>query len=134
MLRASARRDDGLDALLPLPEQYVIPRATVAAIEEAHAGGHRVIAVGTTVVRALEGCHRAHGRVVAGEGVTDLVLDERFEPRVVDAILSGMHDPTESHYRLLRAFADDDLLRTAIEHAEQLGYHNHELGDLMLLS
>jgi S-adenosylmethionine:tRNA ribosyltransferase-isomerase len=130
----SATGDPVLDALLPLPEQYQIPPETVAAIEDAHAAGRRVIAVGTTVVRALEGCHREHGRLIAGKGVTDLVIDEGFVPAVVDALVSNLHEPGESHYRLLRAFADDDLLRSAVAHAERQGYHNHELGDLMLLS
>jgi S-adenosylmethionine:tRNA ribosyltransferase-isomerase len=130
----SATGDPSLDAALPLPERYEIPQETVAAIEEAHANGRRVIAVGTTVVRALEGCHREHGRLIAGAGVTDLVIDASFVPRVVDGLVSGLHDPTESHYRLLRAFADDALLARAIAHAERQGYHNHELGDLMLVS
>jgi S-adenosylmethionine:tRNA ribosyltransferase-isomerase len=129
----SATGDDALDALLPLPEQYVLPVETVAAIEAAHAGGHRVIAVGTTVVRALEGCFLTHGALVPGEGITNLVIDERFVLQVIDGLVSGIHDPTESHYRLLRAFADDELLRAAVAHAESRGYHNHELGDLMLL-
>ncbi len=129
----SATGNPKLDAALPLPEAYELPAETIRGIEEAHANGHRVIAVGTTVVRALEGCAKTHGRLVAGEGVTDLVIDAGFHPTVVDGLISGLHEPSESHYRLLRAFADDAVLRKALAHAERVGYHDHELGDLMLM-
>jgi S-adenosylmethionine:tRNA ribosyltransferase-isomerase len=129
----SATGDPALDAALPLPERYEIPPATIEAIAEAHASGHRIIAVGTTVVRAIEGCYRTHGRLVAGAGATDLVIDPAFRPRVIDGLLSGLHDPGESHYRLLSAFAGEALLARAIAHAAEHGYHYHELGDSMLI-
>ena len=66
----SATGDPAIDAALPLPERYEIPAPTVAAIEEAHRSGGRVIAVGTTVVRALEGAAAAHGALRAGSGTT----------------------------------------------------------------
>lgn len=125
----SATGDPAIDAALPLPERYEIPPATVEAVERAG----RVVAAGTTVVRALEGCHANHGKLVPGGGVTDLIVDEHHRPRVVGAVISGIHSPEESHYRLLRAFAPEPLLARAVTHASAAGYHDHEFGDLMLL-
>jgi S-adenosylmethionine:tRNA ribosyltransferase-isomerase len=129
----SSTGDPALDALLPLPERYELPAATVAAIEHTHASSHRVIAVGTTVARALEGCHATHGRLVPGTGVTDLLLGPDQVLHVVDGIVTGMHEPTESHYRLLTAFVAEPALRAAVDHAIQHGYQGHELGDVTLV-
>jgi S-adenosylmethionine:tRNA ribosyltransferase-isomerase len=129
----SATGDPAIDAALPLPERYEIPDATVLAIERAHAGKGRVIAVGTSVVRALEGRLRARGALSPGAGVTDLIIDAGFVPRVVDGLLTGVHDPTESHFRLLQAFADARTLTAALDHALRHGYRGHEFGDSMLL-
>jgi S-adenosylmethionine:tRNA ribosyltransferase-isomerase len=130
----SATGDDGLDAMLPLPERYDIPASTVAALEATRAEGGRVIAVGTTVVRALESSAAAHGgRVAAGEACATLVLGPGFVPRVVDGLLSGMHERTESHYRLLGAFAPAATLQAALEHAIASGYRTHEFGDTCLV-
>jgi len=135
----SATGDPALDAALPLPERYDIPGATVRAIGEARARGGRVIAVGTTVVRALEGAAAA-GRLRAGAGstgiagVTDLRIAPGFRLRVVDGILSGTHAAGESHYALLSAFADRGLLERAIAVADARGFQTHELGDAMLIA
>ncbi|XXT15120.1 S-adenosylmethionine:tRNA ribosyltransferase-isomerase [Sorangium sp. So ce429] len=130
----SSTGDPALDALLPLPERFEIPEETVAAVREARARGRRVIAVGTTVTRALEGCAARHGgELRAGPGVTDLVLHPGFRPRVVDGLLTGVHDPAESHFRLLEAFAPAELLHRANAHAEQAGYLCHEFGDSYLV-
>jgi S-adenosylmethionine:tRNA ribosyltransferase-isomerase len=130
----SSTGDPRLDALLPLPERFDIPEATVLAVREAHAHGHRVIAVGTTVTRALEGSAALHdGKLVAGTGVTDLRLHGAFRLRIVDGILTGIHDPSESHFDLLEAFAPPTLLRAALAHAEESGYLCHEFGDSSLI-
>ena len=92
-----------------------------------------MVAVGTTVVRALEACHAAHGRLVSGEGEARIVLGPGFEPRAVDGILSGMHEPGTSHFALLRAFAPETLLERALQAAEHAGYLQHEFGDTMLV-
>lgn len=126
----SATGDPALDAALPLPERYDIPAETVAAIAEATG---RVIAVGTTVVRALEGCVATHGRLVAGVGETSLLLGPHHVRRVVDGIISGMHDPAESHYQLLRAFAGEETLLDGFHRAVRLGYRAHEFGDETLI-
>jgi S-adenosylmethionine:tRNA ribosyltransferase-isomerase len=93
----SATGDPAIDAALPLPERYDIPAETVVRIDDARAAGRRVVAVGTTVVRALEGAIVGRRRLVAGGGVTDLRIGEGFDRRVVTDLLTGMHVPTESH-------------------------------------
>jgi S-adenosylmethionine:tRNA ribosyltransferase-isomerase len=128
----SATGDAALDAALPLPEIYDIPAGTAAAVQRARAEERRVIAVGTTVVRALEGA--AQSGQWAGAGTTDLVLDERSILRVVDGILTGIHAPGESHYKLLGAFAPTALLDATWRHARARGYLPHELGDLCLIA
>jgi S-adenosylmethionine:tRNA ribosyltransferase-isomerase len=130
----SSTGDPVIDAALPLAERYDVPGATVAAAGRAQAAGGRVIAVGTTVVRALEGAAaRNRGRLAAGGGWTSLRIGAGFEARVVDGILSGIHAPAESHFDVLRAFAPGDLLLRAHAHAEREGYLAHEFGDSMLV-
>jgi len=130
----SSTGDEELDMALPLPERFDIPSSTADEIEEAHRHGSRVVAVGTTVVRALEGSALQHsGRVHPGPGETDLVIGSSFQPAIVDALLTGIHEPSQSHFRILRAFADEALLRSAWRHAAQTGYLTHEFGDLCLI-
>jgi len=129
----SSTGDPALDGRLPLPEAYRIPASTVRAIAEARASGGRVVAVGTTVTRALEDCALRRGRPVAGDGVATLRLGSASELRVVDGILSGTHEPGSSHYGLLGAFADADLLAEADAELEAGGYRTHEFGDSALV-
>jgi S-adenosylmethionine:tRNA ribosyltransferase-isomerase len=129
----SATGDPVLDAALPLPERFDIPAATAAAVAQTHRQGGRVVAVGTTVVRALEGAHALWGELRAGTGVTDLRLHPGHRRRVVDGVLSGLHDPQESHFALLASFAELSLLRAAHTKALAAGMHSHELGDLLLV-
>ncbi len=130
----SSTGDEELDDALPLPERFDIPSATVAAAESTRLAGGRVIAVGTTVVRAIEGASLQNdGRLVAGSGVTDLVIGPGFRPAVVSGVLTGIHDPSQSHFRLLRAFADEATLRRALRHATESGYLSHEFGDSCLI-
>jgi len=124
----SSTGDPALDALLPLSERYDIPSATAEAVRLAR----RVVAVGTTVVRALESAADGEG-VKAGTGVTSLRIGRTFRPRVVDGILTGIHQPGESHFELLLAFAAESLLRSALAHAEEAGYLAHEFGDSCLI-
>jgi S-adenosylmethionine:tRNA ribosyltransferase-isomerase len=130
----SSTGDPDIDAALPFPERFDIPRATASAVIAARAERRRVVAVGTTVVRALEGCAALHGgELVAGEGTTDLRIDARFRPRFVDGLLTGMHEIGSSHRELLRAFAPEPVLAAAFSHAERLGYLGHEFGDACLV-
>ena len=129
----SSTGDPALDALLPLPEQFEIPASTVEAIAATHRQGGLVIAVGTTVVRALEGSFVQHGKLQAGRDVTDLRIDSTHRLQVVDGILSGIHTPNESHFDLLSAFASKEHLASAAAYADMAGFTNHELGDSMLI-
>ncbi len=122
-----------LDASLPLPERYELPARTVAAVARARARGGRVIAVGTTVVRALESNVRRHGALVPGTFTAELVLTPDTTPAVVDGLLSTMHEPGESHFELLSAFADPGLLIAANASAAARGYRAHEFGDAILI-
>jgi S-adenosylmethionine:tRNA ribosyltransferase-isomerase len=123
-----------LDDRLPLTEQFEIPQETADAIEKARRENRRVIAVGTTVVRALEGSARDwDGRILPGRGETDLIIDRSFRPAFVKGILTGVHDPSQSHFRLLHAFASEATLRRAWRHASESGYLCHEFGDLCLI-
>jgi S-adenosylmethionine:tRNA ribosyltransferase-isomerase len=130
----SATGDPVIDSLLPLPERFDLPESTVRAVSGARALGRRVVAAGTTVVRALEGCAASHGgELVPGEGETDLHIGPDHRLRVVDALLTGLHDVGTSHRALLHAFAPEPLLRDAWAHAEQAGYLGHEFGDACLV-
>jgi S-adenosylmethionine:tRNA ribosyltransferase-isomerase len=122
-----------LDIRLPLDEAYRVPAATAAAIHRTHARGGRIVAVGTTVVRALEHAAVGDGRVRAGEGLASGRIDSGHQLRVVDAILSGTHEPGTSHHRLLQAFAADTTLRSASDELEAHGYRTHEFGDSVLV-
>jgi len=125
----SSTGDAALDAMLPLDEPYRIPGPTARAISRTHARGGRVIAIGTTVVRALESAARADGSVRAGDGVATLRIGKGTRLRVVDAILSGTHEPGTSHYELLRAFAPDATLARVDRELESAHYLTHEFGD-----
>jgi S-adenosylmethionine:tRNA ribosyltransferase-isomerase len=123
-----------LDDRFPMPEFFEIPERTADAVEKARRHNRRVIAVGTTVVRALEGCASAiDGRVAAGRGETDLVIDRSFRPAVVSGLLTGVHDTTQSHFRLLHAFSDETTLRRAWRYASDTDYLGHEFGDSCLV-
>jgi S-adenosylmethionine:tRNA ribosyltransferase-isomerase len=130
----SASGEAVLDAALPLEERSLVPEQTVAAIARARAAGRRVIAVGTSVVRALEGRALAGGgELRPGEATTSLLLGPGYRCQVVDGLLTGMHDPSESHYALLQAFAPRALLDRAHAQAEAWGYLGHEFGDACLI-
>lgn len=128
----SSTGDDALDAALPWPERYEIPRATVEAIATTRARGGRVIAVGTTVVRALESAVQS-GDLVAGSGVATLRITAQHRLRIVDGLISGLHVPGESHFDLLQAFAPHDRLTRALSLAAANALSSHELGDACLL-
>jgi len=128
----SSTGDPALDRLLPFDEPYRIPEATASAVAATRARGGRIIAAGTTVVRALE--HAAlRGGVRSGAGLATGRIGPASRLRVVDAILSGTHEPGSSHYELLRAFAGDETLRQATEELDARAYRTHEFGDSVLI-
>lgn len=125
----SATGDDALDARLPLPERYVIPNETAEVVRGARG---RVIAVGTTVVRALE--HAAsRGGLRSGAGIADQRIGSHTRLHVVDALLTGTHERGTSHFELMRAFASDASLAAAGAALDREGYRTHEFGDSMLV-
>ncbi|MDB4956702.1 MAG: S-adenosylmethionine:tRNA ribosyltransferase-isomerase [Myxococcales bacterium] len=128
----SSTGDEALDRALPWPERYEIPRRTIAAISKTREANRRVIAIGTTVVRALEAAGGA-GELQAGSGIATLRLDGTSKLRVVDGLVSGLHTPGESHFDLLTAFAPAERLSRAIDLAAAQGLSSHELGDACLI-
>ena len=122
-----------LDSILPLRERFDIPKRTVDLVLETRARRGRIVAVGTTVVRALEGCFRERGQLEAGEGDTNLLLGPGFRPEIVDGILSNMHEPGDSHFELLSVFVSRAQLLSAVESAIARGYRAHEFGDGLLV-
>ena len=93
-----------------------------------------MIAIGTTVVRALEHAARADGTVRAGEGTATQRIGPLTPLRCVDAIVSGTHERGTSHYDVLRAFQNDEVLVQMEREAEALGYRTHEFGDSVWLA
>jgi S-adenosylmethionine:tRNA ribosyltransferase-isomerase len=129
----SSTGDTELDRRLPFDEPYRIPAATADAIRRTTTTGGRIVAVGTTVVRALEDAAARDGTVHAGDGVATRRIGATTRLRVVHAILSGTHEPGSSHYDLLRAFASDATLRRASAELESCGYLTHEFGDSIFI-
>jgi S-adenosylmethionine:tRNA ribosyltransferase-isomerase len=116
----------------PYPERYRVPAATARLVNAVHDWGGRVIAVGTTVVRALETV-AAEGAVHAGAGLTNLVVTPEAGLHAVDGLITGWHEPSSSHLRLLEAAAGPDLLGRSYAAAEAHGYRFHEFGDSHLI-
>jgi S-adenosylmethionine:tRNA ribosyltransferase-isomerase len=117
----------------PYEEYYRIPPETAQAVNAARMRGKRVIAVGTTVVRALETTADASGRVAPGEGWTDLVITPERGLHSVDGLLTGFHEPSASHLGILLALAGQEHLAHAYRQALADGYLWHEFGDLHLI-
>jgi S-adenosylmethionine:tRNA ribosyltransferase-isomerase len=117
----------------PYPERYRVPAETARLVNAARSWGGRVVAVGTTVVRALETVAGADGTVAAGEGWTNLVVTAERGLRAMDALLTGWHEPQASHLQLLQAAAGDELLRRSYDAALGHGYLWHEFGDSHLI-
>ncbi|MBV8862799.1 MAG: S-adenosylmethionine:tRNA ribosyltransferase-isomerase, partial [Mycobacterium sp.] len=118
---------------LPAPERFDVPASTARLVNLAHATGGRVIAVGTTVTRALEAAANASGAVQPANGWTDLVLGPDRPAHVVDGLITGWHDVGASHLVLLEAVAGADLVAMAYREAVKQDYLWHEFGDSALL-
>jgi S-adenosylmethionine:tRNA ribosyltransferase-isomerase len=117
----------------PYPERYRVPPSTARLVEATRAWGGRVIAVGTTVVRALETVARADGTMQAGQGWTALVVTAPRGVRVVDGLLTGWHEPEASHLDILHAVGGRRLIERSYAAALDAGYLWHEFGDLHLI-
>jgi S-adenosylmethionine:tRNA ribosyltransferase-isomerase len=125
---ASLERDEP-----PYEEFYSVPPATAEAVRIATLRGGRVVAVGTTVVRALESSVDDEGHAVASRGWTDLVVTPERGVRVVDGLLTGFHEPRASHWALLEAVAGRRPLERSYRAAIEAAYLWHEFGDLHLI-
>jgi S-adenosylmethionine:tRNA ribosyltransferase-isomerase len=110
-----------------------VPATTARLVNETHASGGRVIAVGTTVVRALESAAAPDGGVTAADGWTGLVVTPQRGLFAVDGLITGWHEPQASHLQLLEAAAGQDLLRRSYDAALAAGYLWHEFGDSHLV-
>jgi S-adenosylmethionine:tRNA ribosyltransferase-isomerase len=133
----SSTGDAGLDAALPLRESFEVGAEAVAAIRDAQERGGRVVAIGTSAVRALEAAAAASpdGALREARGETDLLVGVGADhpTRVATAILTGMHAVGTSHDALLHAFAPEALLARARDEATARGFLEHEFGDSMIL-
>ncbi len=116
----------------PYAERYRVPASTARAVNEARAGGRRVIAVGTTPTRAIE-TDAVDGRARGGEGWTELVITPARGLEVVDGIISGWHEPEASHLLLMEAVAGRRLLEASYHAALAARYRWHEFGDIHLV-
>lgn len=129
----SSTGDVELDRRLPFDEPYRIPAATACAVFRAQVCGGRIVAIGTTVVRALEHAAAASGRVRAGDGLATQRINADSTLRIVDAILTGTHEPGTRHHEMLRAFTDSATLSRAYQELDARGYRSHEFGDSVFI-
>jgi S-adenosylmethionine:tRNA ribosyltransferase-isomerase len=126
--------DPAVDRRFVPPEAYRVSQATAAAVDRCRAAGGRVVAVGTTVVRALETSAAAGGgKVLAGAGMSRLRIGPGHRLLAVDGLLTGLHEPEASHLDLLGAFVDPEVLARAYTAALDAGYLWHEFGDVCLV-
>ncbi|MGF1480715.1 MAG: S-adenosylmethionine:tRNA ribosyltransferase-isomerase [Cyanophyceae cyanobacterium] len=129
----SSYMDDELDAQhLASEEEYCISQAAARKINQTNRRGGRIIAVGTTVVRALESVADSTG-IRAGHGYTDLHINANHTLQAVDGLLTGMHEPEASHLDLLTAFLSAPRIQSDYREAVRQGYLWHEFGDLHLI-
>jgi S-adenosylmethionine:tRNA ribosyltransferase-isomerase len=117
-----------------LPERFRVPAPTAALVNLTRREGGRVVAVGTTVTRALETVAGTDGTVDPGGGWTGLVLGPDRPARAVDGIVTGWHAPGASHLALLEAVVGPELVATAYREAVEHRYLWHEFGDVALLA
>lgn len=117
----------------PYPEEYTVPAPTARLVNHVHATGHSVVAIGTTVVRALESAASQDGTVESRQGWTNLVISKDHPVKVVDGLLTGWHEPRASHLQMLDVIAGERLVRRSYESALARGYLWHEFGDSHLI-
>lgn len=127
-------RAERIDEHVMHAEHYAIAPAAAEAIERARSENRRIVVVGTTVVRALEGNVRQHGQVTGGEYTTDLFITPGFEFRVVDVMITNFHLPRSTLLMLVSAFAGRERVLGAYAHAIERGYRFYSFGDAMLIS
>ncbi len=117
----------------PYAERFHVPAETARLVNAVHGWGGRVVATGTTVVRALESVAQPDGAVAAGEGWTNLIVTPERGMWTVDGLITGLHAPESSHLDILRGLAGDELLAKSYREAIEQRYRWHEFGDSQLL-
>jgi S-adenosylmethionine:tRNA ribosyltransferase-isomerase len=117
----------------PYPEWFEVGEYTARAVNAAKTAGARVIAVGTTAVRALESTV-ADGKVVAASGHTDRIISPTDPVQIVDGLLTGFHEPRSTHLSMLEALCESELLRDSYSAAIEARYLWHEFGDVHLIA
>ncbi|MGH2762863.1 MAG: S-adenosylmethionine:tRNA ribosyltransferase-isomerase [Thermoleophilaceae bacterium] len=117
----------------PYPERYSVPATTARLADAVRSWGGRIVAVGTTVVRALETVAGPDGALAPGAGSTSLVVTPERGLRAIDGLLTGWHEPDSSHLQLLEAAAGADLMERSYQAASTHGYRRHEFGDSHLI-
>jgi S-adenosylmethionine:tRNA ribosyltransferase-isomerase len=118
---------------MPYPERYRVPAETAERVNATHRAGHRVVAVGTTVTRALETATDERGRVHPAEGWTELVVTPERGARAVDGLITGWHQPAGSHLLLVEAVAGRATVERSYAAAVAGRYRWHEFGDVHLI-
>jgi S-adenosylmethionine:tRNA ribosyltransferase-isomerase len=117
----------------PYPEYFEVPDTTARLIDHVRDNGGRVIAVGTTVVRALESATSPTSSRTSGSGWTTLVITAEHKLHAIDGLITGWHEPQASHLHMLEAVAGSKLLERSYREAIRLGYLWHEFGDSHLI-
>ena len=117
----------------PYAERYRVPASTARVVNAVHEWGGRVVAVGTTVVRALETVADADGQVHEGRGWTSHIVTPEAGVRAVDGLVTGWHEPESSHLQMLEAIAGTELLESSYRAAQACGYLWHEFGDVHMI-
>lgn len=117
----------------PYKEFFRVTSETAQIVNDARTSGHRIVAVGTTAIRALESVTNGDGEAHAGEGWTCLVITPQRGLRAVNGLITGMHEPDASHLAILAALAGRSHIKIAYEEALRKGYLWHEFGDLHLI-
>jgi S-adenosylmethionine:tRNA ribosyltransferase-isomerase len=117
----------------PYPEYMEIDPVSASIINTAKSQGRRIIAVGTTAIRAIESAVNSEGRVIPYQGNTELFIDEGYTMKVADGLLTGFHEPRASHLNMLQAIAGYEHVDRAYQAAIEAGYYWHQFGDLHLI-
>jgi S-adenosylmethionine:tRNA ribosyltransferase-isomerase len=125
--------DDSSAGHLIAEEEYFISESTADKIEASKLSDGRIIAVGTSVVRAIESSALQSGKVVSGHSYTSLRITEDHKLKIADGLITGFHEPEASHLDLISAFLSPSLIKKTYEEAIEKNYLWHEFGDLCLI-
>lgn len=117
----------------PHPEYMQVDPVTASIVNTARSQGRRVIAVGTTAIRAIETAVNNDGVVIPYHGNTELFIDESYAMKVVDGLVTGFHEPRASHLNILQSVGGFDHIGKAYKEAIKAGYYWHQFGDLHLI-